>query len=243
MANIVLVPGFWLGGWAWADVAAPLRAAGHTVYTPSLTGLGERVHLGGPQTDLETHITDVILVGHSYAGALITGVADRIPERLARLVYVDTAPLPAGMAQADFGPPEQRARRKDHCGAGRRLATAAAIAGRTRPVAAHRGARRGGMATAARTRGPAAVGDGARAEPPQQPRAQRDPRARHPLHLQRGAGARDDRERQPGLRGTRRAAVVLHRTADRALADVLQTRRAGRDSRRGGGGGALTRGR
>jgi len=121
MANIVLVPGFWLGGWAWADVAAPLRAAGHTVHTPSLTGLGERVHLGGPQTDLATHITDivnllafeqldeVILVGHSYAGAVITGVADRVPERLARLVYVDTAPLPDGMAQADFGPPERRA--------------------------------------------------------------------------------------------------------------------------------------
>jgi len=121
MANIVLVPGFWLGGWAWADVAAPLRAMGHAVYTPSLTGLGERVHLGGPQTDLETHIADIvnllaferlnaaILVGHSYAGAVITGVADRAPERLARLVYVDTAPLPDGMAQADFSPPEKRA--------------------------------------------------------------------------------------------------------------------------------------
>jgi len=122
MANIVLVPGFWLGGWAWADVAAPLRAAGHTVHTPTLTGLGERVHLGGPQTDLATHITDivnllvfeqltdVILIGHSYAGAVITGVADRAPERIARLVYVDTAPLPDGMSQADFGGPEQRAR-------------------------------------------------------------------------------------------------------------------------------------
>ncbi len=123
MATIVLVPGAWLGGWAWADVAAPLRAAGHTVYTPTLTGLGERVHLGGPQTDLETHVTDilnllvfeqltdVILVGHSYAGSNVTiSVADRVPERIARLVYVDTAPLPDGMAQADFGGPEQHAR-------------------------------------------------------------------------------------------------------------------------------------
>lgn len=121
MANIVLVPGFWLGGWAWADVAAPLRAAGHTVHTPTLTGLGERVHLGGPQTDLATHITDivnllvfeqltdVILVGHSYAGSNVTiSVADRVPERIARLVYVDTAPLPEGMSQADFLGPEQR---------------------------------------------------------------------------------------------------------------------------------------
>ncbi len=119
MATIVLVPGAWLGGWAWADVAAPLRAAGHTVYTPTLTGLGERVHLGGPQTDLETHVTDivnllvfeqltdVILVGHSYAGSNVT---ISVPERIARLVYVDTAPLPDGMAQADFGGPEQHAR-------------------------------------------------------------------------------------------------------------------------------------
>lgn len=122
MATLVLVPGFWLGGWCWRDVAAPLRAAGHIVYTPSLTGLGERVHLATPETDLETHIadivnllvfeelTDVILIGHSYAGSNVTiGVADRVPERLARLVYVDTGPLPGGMAQADFGGPEQRA--------------------------------------------------------------------------------------------------------------------------------------
>ncbi len=122
MATFVLVPGFWLGGWAWSDVAAPLRAAGHTVHTPSLTGLGERVHLATPQTDLAMHVTDivnllafeqltdVILVGHSYAGSVIAGAADRAPERLARLVYVDTAPLPDGMATADFWPPEQRAR-------------------------------------------------------------------------------------------------------------------------------------
>lgn len=122
MATLVLVPGFWLGGWCWRDVAVPLRAAGHTVYTPSLTGLGERIHLATPETDLETHITDIvnllafeeltdlILVGHSYAGSVIAGVADRVPARLARLIYLDTAPLPDGMAMADFGPPEQRAR-------------------------------------------------------------------------------------------------------------------------------------
>ena len=132
MAKIVLVPGFWLGGWAWADVAAPLRAAGHTVYTPTLTGLGERVHLGEPQTDLETHIADivnlltferlddVVLVGHSYAGSNVTiGVADRVPERIARLIYVDTAPLPDGMSQADFaGADAARAEPADRHGAG-----------------------------------------------------------------------------------------------------------------------------
>ena len=122
MSTFVLVPGFWLGGWAWRDVAAPLRAAGHTVYTPSLTGLGERVHLASPAVNLETHITDivnllhfeelhdVILLAHSGAMQAVTGAADRVPERIARLVYLDTGPLPNGMPQADFGPPEQRAR-------------------------------------------------------------------------------------------------------------------------------------
>jgi pimeloyl-ACP methyl ester carboxylesterase len=110
----------WLGGWAWRDVAGPLRAMGHTVYPVTLTGLGERVHLGGPQVNLDTHITDVInllhyedlndvnLVGHSYAGNVITGAADRGPERIARLVYVDTWPLPDGVAQVDLNPPEAR---------------------------------------------------------------------------------------------------------------------------------------
>jgi pimeloyl-ACP methyl ester carboxylesterase len=120
MTTFVLVPGFWLGGWAWSDVTARLRAAGHAVYPVTLTGLGERVHLSSPHVDLDTHITDIVntlayedlheivLVGHSYAGVVITGVADRLPERIARLIYVDTAPLPDGVAQADFGPPEVR---------------------------------------------------------------------------------------------------------------------------------------
>jgi pimeloyl-ACP methyl ester carboxylesterase len=110
----------WLGGWAWREVAEPLRAAGHSVYSMTLTGLGERVHLGGPQVDLDTHIADVVnllryeelrqvtLVGHSFAGTVITGVADRAPERIARLVYIDTWPLPDGVAQIDLNPPEAR---------------------------------------------------------------------------------------------------------------------------------------
>jgi len=114
MATFVLAPGFWLGGWAWREVTDSLRAAGHTVYPVTLTGLGERVHLSSPQVDLDTHISDVvnliryedlrdvILVGHSYAGAVVTGAADQIPERVARLVYVDTVPLPDGIAQIQF---------------------------------------------------------------------------------------------------------------------------------------------
>ena len=113
MATFVLVPGMWLGGWAWREVAETLRAAGHTVYPVTLTGLGERVHLGGPQVNLDTHIADVVnllryedlhdvvLAGHSFAGTVITGAADQAPERIARLVYVDTWPLPNGVAQID----------------------------------------------------------------------------------------------------------------------------------------------
>jgi pimeloyl-ACP methyl ester carboxylesterase len=118
MATYVLVPGFWLGAWAWQPVTKQLRTAGHEVYSMSLTGLGERAHLATPATDLETHITDivnlltfedlhdVILVGHSGGGIAVTGAADRIPKRLARVVYLDSAPLPDGTAQFDTMPPE-----------------------------------------------------------------------------------------------------------------------------------------
>jgi pimeloyl-ACP methyl ester carboxylesterase len=118
MAIFVLVPGAWLGGWAWRDVAARLRSRGHDVYPITLTGLGERVHLARPEIDLETHITDVvntiewndlddvILAGHSYAGIVVTGVADRIPDRIEQLVYVDSAPLADGMAMTDLYPPD-----------------------------------------------------------------------------------------------------------------------------------------
>jgi pimeloyl-ACP methyl ester carboxylesterase len=101
MAVFVLVHGGFHGGWCWRRVAAYLRAAGHEVYTPTLTGLGERAHLTTPEIGLDTHIRDVlgvlefedlrdvILVGHSMAGMVITGVAERDPERLAHLVYLD----------------------------------------------------------------------------------------------------------------------------------------------------------
>jgi pimeloyl-ACP methyl ester carboxylesterase len=121
---IVLVPGACLGGWAWREVAALLRALDHDVYPVTLTGLGERVHLANRDVDLDCHITDVVnlldfeeladvvLVGHSYAGAVITGVADRRCERLDAVVYLDTSPVPDGCAIADLQTPEQRARQR-----------------------------------------------------------------------------------------------------------------------------------
>lgn len=100
--NYVLVHGAWHGGWCWDQVRSLLSADGHRVYTPSLTGLGDRVHLS-QQMDvgLDTHIDDivnlikfeelenVILVGHSYAGMVISGVADRVADKLSELVYLD----------------------------------------------------------------------------------------------------------------------------------------------------------
>ena len=123
---LVLVPGACLGGWAWRDVAAGLRERGHDVYPVTLTGLGERVHLANPSVDLETHVDDVlgvldyedlydaVLVGHSYAGIVVTGAADRRPERLNAVVYFDSAPMPDGIALSDVQPPEMRdAQRRD----------------------------------------------------------------------------------------------------------------------------------
>lgn len=120
MATFVLVPGMWLGGWAWKEVTGDLHRRGHTVYPVTLTGLGERSHLGGPQVNLDTQITDVtnlikyedlqdvLLVGHSFAANVIAGVAEQMPERIARLIYVDTWPFPDGAAHLDSYPPAAR---------------------------------------------------------------------------------------------------------------------------------------
>ena len=120
MATFVLVPGFWLGSWAWWAVTNELRAQRHEVYPLTLTGLADKKHLVGPEVDLDTHTNDVfnlieyeglnnvILVGHSYAGLVITAVADRLAAKLSKLVYVDTAPLPNGVALIDFYPPDLR---------------------------------------------------------------------------------------------------------------------------------------
>jgi pimeloyl-ACP methyl ester carboxylesterase len=97
----VLVHGAWHGGWCWQPVARILRAHGHQVFTPTLSGLGERSHLLSDAIDIEVFIqdvvnvlefedlSDVILVGHSFAGLPITGTADRVPQRIRQLVYLD----------------------------------------------------------------------------------------------------------------------------------------------------------
>ena len=116
MANFVLVHGGAHGGWCWRRVARLLRAAAHEVYTPTLTGLGERSHLVGPHVDLSLHVTDivnvltyedlddVILAGHSYGGMVITGVADRVPARVRHLVFLDALQPRDGESMADLVP-------------------------------------------------------------------------------------------------------------------------------------------
>jgi pimeloyl-ACP methyl ester carboxylesterase len=101
MANFVLVHGAWHGGWCWSRTVPPLRRAGHEVFAPTLTGLGERVHLASADVNLDTHVDDVmgvieceelddvVLVGHSYGGMVITGVAARAGARIDTLVYLD----------------------------------------------------------------------------------------------------------------------------------------------------------
>lgn len=101
MATFVLIHGAWLGGWVWSRVAPDLRARGHTVHTPTLTGLGEREHLLGPDIDLELHATDIlnlltyedvgraILVGHGYGGTVAQRVAALAPARIGRFVFLD----------------------------------------------------------------------------------------------------------------------------------------------------------
>jgi pimeloyl-ACP methyl ester carboxylesterase len=116
MATFVLVHGAWHGGWCWKNVTPLLRAGGHDVFTPTLTGLGERTHLLTPAIDLNTHVQDVkavleyedlhdvVLVGHSYGGMVITGVAEQAQARLAQLVYLDAFLPEHGKALQDYAP-------------------------------------------------------------------------------------------------------------------------------------------
>lgn len=99
--TFVIVHGAWGAGYEWKEVGRRLSVDGFTVYRPTLTGMGERSHLSNPEIDLDTHITDVvntilfedlhdvILVGHSYGGMVITGVADRVSDRIQKIIYVD----------------------------------------------------------------------------------------------------------------------------------------------------------
>jgi pimeloyl-ACP methyl ester carboxylesterase len=118
---IVLVHGAWHGGWCWQRLVPSLVAAGHTVYTPTLTGLGDRAHLARPDINLDLHardlqafldmedLQDVTLVGHSYAGFIISMVAERSRSRLRRLVYLDAFLPEDGKSALDYiQPPEAR---------------------------------------------------------------------------------------------------------------------------------------
>ena len=127
MAQFVLVHGAWHGGWCWSRVLPLLRAAGHDAYAATLTGLGERAHLFSPEINLHTHITDVlnlirceqlhdvVLVGHSYGGMVITGVADKLlqqsTQRLRHLVYLDAVTPHPGESWSSCHAPETVATR------------------------------------------------------------------------------------------------------------------------------------
>jgi pimeloyl-ACP methyl ester carboxylesterase len=120
MATFVVAHGAWSAGWAWKKMRPLLRERGHELYTPSYTGLGERAHLASPDVGLDTHIRDVcgvltmenlhevVLIGHSYGGMVATGVADREPERIKHLVYLDAFVPRDGQSVGDLQPPGVR---------------------------------------------------------------------------------------------------------------------------------------
>ena len=120
MATFVLVHGSWAGSVVWRELAPRLREAGYDVYTPTLTGIGARKHLLSREIDLNTHIQDVIgviddadlsdivLVGNSYGGMVISGVADRVPEKVASLVYLDAFVPENGQSCLSLLPPGVR---------------------------------------------------------------------------------------------------------------------------------------
>ncbi|OGA08073.1 MAG: hypothetical protein A3D95_13225 [Betaproteobacteria bacterium RIFCSPHIGHO2_12_FULL_69_13] len=119
--TFVLVHGAWHGGWCWRDIVPLLRRAGHEVFTPTLTGLGERRHLARPGITLDDHVRDVVslletedlagivLLGHSYGGMVVTGVADRCAARIRRLVYLDAFVPEDGKCALDYVVPERAA--------------------------------------------------------------------------------------------------------------------------------------
>ena len=112
----MIVHGAWGGGWEWTAVARALRERGHDVFTPTLTGMGERAHLGRRDLGLATHVDDVVAVleledlrdvllcGHSYAGMPITGAADRVADRIALVVYIDALVPRDGQSALDLLP-------------------------------------------------------------------------------------------------------------------------------------------
>ena len=114
MTTFVVAHGAWSAGWAWTRMRPLMRGLGHELVTPTYTGLGERRHLASPRTGLDTHIEDIVnvlffedlrdvtLVGHSYGGMVATGVGDRVPERIAEIVYLDAFVPRAGQSLFDL---------------------------------------------------------------------------------------------------------------------------------------------
>ncbi len=124
MANIVLVHGAWSGSWSWTGVTRLLRAAGHEVHAPTLTGLAERSHIAPTQVNLSSHVSDiaglmrwndlsdVIIVGHSYGGMVITGAADREIARIKGMIYIDAHVPESGQSAWDLSGPERAGAQK-----------------------------------------------------------------------------------------------------------------------------------
>jgi pimeloyl-ACP methyl ester carboxylesterase len=125
MATFVVAHGAWSAGWAWKKMHPLMTGRGHRLMTPTYTGLGERSHLASPDVDLDTHITDIVnvlewedlsevhLIGHSYGGMVATGVADRAPARIAKLIYVDAFAPRDGESAFDIMPAATRAQRAE----------------------------------------------------------------------------------------------------------------------------------
>jgi len=122
MATVVLAHGAWSAAWAWKKMRPLFRTAGHEFFSPTYTGLGERAHLARPDIDLSTHVQDVLamleiedltqvtLPGHSYGGMVATGVADKAPGRIARVVYIDAFAPKDGQSLFDLLGPKGEAR-------------------------------------------------------------------------------------------------------------------------------------
>jgi pimeloyl-ACP methyl ester carboxylesterase len=116
MATFVLIHGAWGGSWCWQRIRPVLQRLGHTVHAPTLSGVGDRSHLLDPAINLETQVADIVnlirwenlqdivLVGHSYGGMIATVVADRMPERIRSLVYLDAFVPRNGESLADYAP-------------------------------------------------------------------------------------------------------------------------------------------
>jgi pimeloyl-ACP methyl ester carboxylesterase len=123
--TIVLIHGAWHGGWCWHPVLQMLAAHGHRVSAPTLTGLGERAHLLSADVSIDTFVEDVaahirferlhevVLVGHSFAGTILSALAEQMPDRLSQLIYLDALIVEAGVAPFDqFSPEVQTSRRR-----------------------------------------------------------------------------------------------------------------------------------